>query len=107
MNAKCVLSDSGTISEESLILGFPAITIRDSMERPEALENNGILLAGITAQSVISSIEKMLDICADGTRIIPTDYMETSCSTVVAQFISSTIEKHHEWAGLRKVVRPD
>lgn len=107
MNAKCVLSDSGTISEESLILDFPAITIRDSMERPEALENNGIILAGINAQNVINSIEKMLSICADGSRVVPKDYMEPSCSNVVAQFISSTIEKHHEWAGLRKVTRPN
>ena len=36
--AACVLSDSGTVSEESLILGFPAVTLRDSIERPEALD---------------------------------------------------------------------
>lgn len=106
MNAKCVLSDSGTISEESLILGFPAITIRDSMERPEALENNGILLAGITAENVISSIEKMLDLCEKNLRVTPENYLESACSEVVSKFISGTIEKHHEWAGLRKIIRP-
>ena len=107
MQAKCVLSDSGTISEESLILDFPAVTIRDSMERPEALENDGIILAGISANKVISSIEKMLAGFAKGKRIVPTDYLVTDCSTGVVNYILLTIYKHHEWAGLREVSRPD
>ena len=107
MQAKCVLSDSGTISEESLILDFPAVTIRDSMERPEALENDGIILAGISADQVISSIEKMLDGFSKGKRKVPTDYLVTECSTGVVEYILSTIYKHHEWAGLREVTRPD
>jgi len=107
IHAKCVLSDSGTISEESLILDFPAVTIRDSMERPEALENDGIILAGITAHHVIPAIEKMLTGFAKGKRKVPTDYLVTHCSTGVVQYITETIDKHHEWAGLRTVTRPE
>ena len=48
-HARCVLSDSGTVSEESAIAGFPAVTIRDAMERPEALEMGSIVLTGVDA----------------------------------------------------------
>jgi UDP-N-acetylglucosamine 2-epimerase (non-hydrolysing) len=106
IHAKCVLSDSGTISEESLILDFPAVTIRDSMERPEALENDGIILAGLTTNQVIPAIEKMLDGFAKGKRKVPTDYLVEDCSAEVVRYITETIGKHHEWAGLRNVVRP-
>jgi UDP-N-acetyl-L-fucosamine synthase len=106
IHAKCVLSDSGTISEESLILDFPAVTIRDSMERPEALENDGIILAGLTTNQVIPAIEKMLDGFAKGKRKVPTDYLVEDCSAEVVRYITETIGKHHEWAGLRTVVRP-
>ena len=106
IHAKCVLSDSGTISEESLILDFPAVTIRDSMERPEALENDGIILAGLTTNQVIPAIEKMLAGFTKGKRKVPTDYLVENCSAEVVRYITETIGKHHEWAGLRTVVRP-
>ena len=77
------------------------------MERPEALENDGIILAGITAHQVISAIERMLIGFAKGKRKVPADYLVTHCSTGVVQYITETIDKHHEWAGLRTVVRPD
>ena len=53
-NALCVISDSGTISEESAILDFPAITLRNSMERPEALDAGSIILTGFNINIVIS-----------------------------------------------------
>jgi UDP-N-acetylglucosamine 2-epimerase (non-hydrolysing) len=107
IHAKCVLSDSGTISEESLILDFPAVTIRDSMERPEALENEGIILAGITAHQVIPAIEKMITGFAKGKRKVPADYLVKDCSVGVVNYMLSTIHRHHEWAGLRAFTRPD
>jgi UDP-N-acetylglucosamine 2-epimerase (non-hydrolysing) len=59
-NAKCVLSDSGTISEESAILSFPAVTIRNSMERPEAMDAGTIVLTGLEVGVVLLSIRATL-----------------------------------------------
>ncbi|MBZ0179666.1 MAG: UDP-N-acetylglucosamine 2-epimerase (non-hydrolyzing), partial [Melioribacteraceae bacterium] len=56
MNALCVLSDSGTINEESSILNFPAITVRNSMERPEGLDTGSIILTGLNIDVIIDSI---------------------------------------------------
>jgi UDP-N-acetylglucosamine 2-epimerase (non-hydrolysing) len=107
LNAKCVLSDSGTISEESIILGFPAVTIRDSMERPEALEFGGIVMTGLKAANVIAGIRSVTE---DGSstketsaNLLPAGYEVTDCATRVVRFMLSTISRHHEWAGIRKL----
>jgi UDP-N-acetylglucosamine 2-epimerase (non-hydrolysing) len=55
-HAKCTLSDSGTISEESSILSFPAISLRQSMERPEAQDAGTIILTGFEPQRVLDSV---------------------------------------------------
>lgn len=55
-NAKCVISDSGTISEESSMLSFPAISIRESMERPEAQDAGTIILSGIEKHDVANAV---------------------------------------------------
>jgi UDP-N-acetyl-L-fucosamine synthase len=57
LNAFCVLSDSGTVPEEASILGFPAVSIRTSTERPEALDKGAIILGGIKKSEVIQSVE--------------------------------------------------
>lgn len=107
LNAKCVLSDSGTISEESIILGFPAVTIRDSMERPEALESGGIVMTGLKAANVIAGIRSVTEDrgSAKGapSRSLPAGYEVTDCSARVVRFILSTASRHHEWAGIRKL----
>jgi UDP-N-acetylglucosamine 2-epimerase (non-hydrolysing) len=107
LNAKCVLSDSGTISEESAILGFPAITIRDSMERPEALEFGGIVMTGLKPQNVIAGIQAALEQDdqeqSQNNRVYPDGYEVTNCSTRVVRFILSTASRHHDWAGIRKL----
>lgn len=61
MNAKCVISDSGTISEESAILNFPAISIRESMERPEAQDAGTIVLTGFERRAIIDSINIVIN----------------------------------------------
>ena len=102
LNAKCVLSDSGTISEESIILGFPAVTIRDSMERPEALESGGIVMTGLKAPNVLAGIQFVTE-HGNSAKLFPAGYEVTDCSTRVVGFMLSTVSRHHEWAGIRKL----
>lgn len=61
MNALCTISDSGTISEESSILSFPAISLRQSMERPEAQDAGTIILSGFDPQTVLDSIRLTIE----------------------------------------------
>jgi UDP-N-acetyl-L-fucosamine synthase len=101
LGAACVLSDSGTISEESAILNFPAVTIRDSMERPEALEAGSVVMTGLRADEVISGIEEMMSDGYSTARELPPGYEVTDTSRRVVRFIQSTVRRHHEWAGIR------
>ncbi len=56
LDAACCLSDSGTIAEESTLLGFPAVTLRDSIERPEALDTGGIIMTGLDRDDVVEAV---------------------------------------------------
>ena len=99
--ARIVFSDSGSVSEESVILGFPAITIRDSMERPEALESGSILMSGISKAGIMEAIE----ILESGATSMspPQEYLIPDSSTRVVNFIASTVHQHAFWNGLRKI----
>ena len=100
LRAACVLSDSGTISEESSILGFPAVTLRDSIERPEALDTGSIIMTGLVADDVLQAVRIAV---ADGPvrSSLPAGYEVTDTSNRVVRFIASTASRHHEWAGIR------
>lgn len=100
LNATCVLSDSGTIAEESSILGFPAITIRDSMERPEALDSGSIVMTGLRRDDVLLGIEEVLS-SYEMPLTLPSGYEITDTSRRVVRFILSTLGRHRAWAGIR------
>ena len=106
INAKCVISDSGSISEESSILGFPAITIRDSMERPEALDSGSIIMTGLRRDEVLAGINAVISQRKSYENTMPPGYEVSDFSKRVMNFILSTVWRHHEWAGLRDVSRP-
>lgn len=99
LHARCVLSDSGTIAEESSILGFPAVTLRDSIERPEALDTGAIIMTGLNPENVIEGIEQVAMSGSESTT--PVDYQIANCSVRAVNFILSTHRRHEQWSGLR------
>jgi UDP-N-acetylglucosamine 2-epimerase (non-hydrolysing) len=90
-NAFCVLSDSGTLSEESAILNFPAVLIRTSTERPEVLDKGSIIIGGIKSDEVIQSVYSAVEMfgAMDNTNILPVDYQDTNISMKVVKIIQS------------------
>jgi UDP-N-acetylglucosamine 2-epimerase (non-hydrolysing) len=100
INANIVLSDSGSVSEEAAILGFPAITIRDSMERPEALETGSVIMSGISVEGIAEAIHILSNLPVSSS--IPVDYTVVDTSTRVVNFIASTIHSHDFRTGLRR-----
>lgn len=99
MNALCVVSDSGTISEESSILKFPAITIRNSMERPEAIDAGTIILSGFDPEVVIDSIELAVDEEAQYAKICP-EYEVENTAMRVLKLVIGTAKLHKQWSRL-------
>jgi UDP-N-acetylglucosamine 2-epimerase len=86
-NAYCVMSDSGTITEESSILGFPAITIRQAHERPEGMDSGTLIMAGLEANKVIDAIK--VSVSLTGSAPIIPDYNITNVSDKVLKIILS------------------
>lgn len=98
LGAKCVLSDSGTIAEESAIMGFPAVTLRDSMERPEALEVGSLAVTVTTPESLNRAVKMALEFYELAS--IPEGYAVTDFSNRVVTFLASTAPLHKRWKNL-------
>ena len=95
MNAYAVVSDSGTLPEESSFFTsvgypFPAICIRTSTERPEALDKGGFVLAGIDEKSLLQAVDTAVEMNNNGDNGVPVpDYMDENVSTKVVKLIQS------------------
>ena len=99
INAICTLSDSGTISEESAILNFPAVTIRNSMERPEAIDTGTIIITGLIPEIVLDSVSLVVDEFEHRkkySRICP-EYQVENTSWRVLKLILGTSKLSNKW----------
>jgi UDP-N-acetylglucosamine 2-epimerase (non-hydrolysing) len=93
MHARCVISDSGTITEESSITGFPAITIRNTHERPEGMDEGTLIMSGLRSEHVLKAIEVVLAHQREGKRAfraVP-DYEPDNVSKKVVRIILSYV----------------
>jgi UDP-N-acetylglucosamine 2-epimerase (non-hydrolysing) len=82
------LSDSGTIQEEASLLGFPAVQIRESSERPEAFDTGNVILSGLDKDVILQSVKIVTSQFLAGKRFeIPSDYRSTNVSDKVLRLI--------------------
>lgn len=90
MNSYCVLSDSGTLSEESAMLDFPAVLIRTSTERPEVLDKGTVIVGGITGHDVEQAINAAVSMYENNEEtVMAEDYADTNVSAKVVKIIQS------------------
>jgi UDP-N-acetyl-L-fucosamine synthase len=107
-NAFCAISDSGTISEESAILNFPAVTIRQAIERPEALDKGSIILTGLDQDTLISAIHiATSEAKLYPRREVPEEYCVENTSLRVLKLIAGTAKLTSRWRGLEEFSRYD
>ena len=89
-NSFCVLSDSGTLSEESAMLGFAGVLLRTSTERPEVLDKGTVVIGGITGEDVLQSIELAVAMKANAEpTVLAPDYIDANVSVKVVKIIQS------------------
>jgi len=81
-----VLSDSGTLAEETAILKFPAVSLRTSTERPEAIDSGSLILGSLDEKNILNSIDLALNTKSNKE---PDDYNKTNCSDKVVKIIQS------------------
>jgi len=104
----CVISDSGTISEESAMLGFPAVTMRNSIERPEALDRGSIVLTGLDPDTLLQAIDVVIDEARNSEmQDVPAEYLVTNTSSRVLKLIIGTAKLGPKWKGLADFSRYD
>jgi UDP-N-acetyl-L-fucosamine synthase len=107
MNAFCAISDSGTIAEEASILGFPAVTPRDAIERPEGLDVGCIIMTGLDQQTILNAVDVVTAMVAvrreKGLMVpVPLDYCVSNTSERVVSLIVGTAKLSNSWEGIRR-----
>ena len=110
MHAYCAISDSGTISEEASILGFPAVTLRRSIERPEALDTGAIALTGLDQNVLIDGVRiatSARSVFSGTEREIPEEYKVRNTSERVVRLISGTAKLANRWRNMDEFSRYD
>ena len=107
LNSLCTISDSGTISEESALLDFPAVTLRNSIERPEALDTGAIVMSGIDS-NLINAVEFAINchLKPEHTEI-PCDYKISNTSLRVVNLIMGTAKLTNTWKNMSDFNRYD
>lgn len=105
-DAFCAISDSGTIAEEASILGFPAITPRDAIERPEGLDVGCIILTGLDRDAILDGVTAATRMFAERAKKgapqpVPEDYCITNTSERVVSLILGTARLSNAWDGIR------
>jgi len=93
MNAFCVISDSGTVTEESALLGFPAITVRQAHERPEGMDEGTLIMSGLKAADVCAAIDCVVgqaSACPGVIRTVPDYDVDNVAEKVVRIILSYT-----------------
>ena len=89
-NAYCVVSDSGTVPEESAYFKFPAVSIRTSSERPEALDKGVFIIGSITAEQVVQSVDLAVEMHKNGDDAVEVPaYVDNNVSTKVVKLVQS------------------
>ncbi len=103
MNALCVLSDSGTLSEESAMLHFPGVLIRTSTERPEVLDKGSVVIGGIKSRDVKQATALALAMQENQEPVVEaSDYADTNVSVKVVKLIQSYAKIVNETVWLKK-----
>ncbi len=83
--ARCVLTDSGTVQEECCIFRVPNVTIRDVTERPETVESGSNILSGADPEMIVQAVDLVLNSSCEWTP--PSEYIEQHVSTAVAKIV--------------------
>ncbi|MDO9523814.1 MAG: UDP-N-acetylglucosamine 2-epimerase (non-hydrolyzing) [Methanocorpusculum sp.] len=101
MHSLCSISDSGTISEEAAVMKFPAVTIREAIERPEALDAGSIIMTGLDPDVVLASVALVMDKRgADVKRQAPAEYEVANTAERVVKLVLGTAGLSNGWWGI-------
>lgn len=102
----CAVSDSGTIAEESTLLGFPAVTPRDAIERPESMDAGGIVVTGLNERTILESVDLVSSLFEQRRALgvaftLPEGYEITNTAERVVSLIIGTARLSNQWDGIR------